>query len=111
LNGLSAPAIKLDKSDFWNYLFHWVEFVSVAGLGTAGSLSGSIIGNFHLGTYATSEQIVYLNPGKIVNPTDTAWVASQITFGYNERDPSIRNPGSIGDIIYFSRAEGPFKAT
>jgi len=108
--GTKGPAIKLNKADYVNFLFSWTEWISTTGLGTNAVLSGPIAANYHIGDYGTTEA-TYLNPVKTVADAGTSWSASAITFAYDETDPSSRVPGSIGDAVYFTRANGPFKST
>lgn len=111
--GTKGPTLSLKKSDYVNYLFNWIEWLNVTGLGTAGVLTGNIAGDFKIGNYPTSEAVVHLNPLKTSTAVDSAsaWLGqSAFTSVQAELDPSVRNPGSIGDAIYFPRQEGPFKA-
>lgn len=42
---------------------------------------------------------------------DTTWSNSGLTWAINDKDPSTRPAGSIGDAIYFTSKDGPFKET
>jgi len=63
-DGNTGPAIKLKTSDFFNYLLFWTEFINATGLGTSGELTGSLTGDYHIGSYPSSDLTVYLNPVK-----------------------------------------------
>lgn len=108
--GDEGPTIKLTSASFVKFLFYWAEWINVAGIGANGVISGDIKANYHIGNYLSSEG-VFLNPAKTVTDAGNGWILSSLSWAIAEIDPSIRIPGSIGDAIYFSRANGPFKAT
>jgi hypothetical protein len=101
-----GPTIKLNAAGMVNFLFFWTEWLNSTGLGTGAILPATDAANYYLGAYPASEA-TFLNPAKVV--TDTNWVASTIAFAFDEQDPSLRYPGSIGDVIYYSRKNGPYK--
>ena len=105
-----APTIKLTDAPFTNFLFYWVEWIQPAGLGSGGILPATSAANYFLGDYAVADG-VFINPVTFVTDSGTNWVQSAITFSYSDLDPSRRIPGSIGDAVYYSRANGPFKST
>ena len=87
-----------------------MEWISTTGLGTDALLPDTDAADYYLGAYATSDG-VYINPAKAVTDSSNKWKSSTIAFAHDETDPSTRYPGSIGDAIYYSRAEGPYKET
>ena len=111
-NGGMGPTFKLKSASVVNYLFYWAEWITTAGLGTNGVLPTNTGAAYHIGSYPTADG-VWLNPASNIGTTDTGaiWGNSAMAWAVHDNDPEGRIPGSIGNIIYYSRATGPFKAT
>jgi len=97
----------LKTAPYANFVVNFMEWYSIAGLGTNAVLQANSggAGDFKIGNYEASEGI-FLNPSK-TGLTDTAspqylpnyasqWVVN------NKAGESLRPPGSIGDAIYFT---------
>jgi hypothetical protein len=54
-----------------NFLFNWVEWINVVGLGSNAILAATGGADYHIGDYATNDG-VFLNPVKVL-ATDTTW--------------------------------------
>ena len=110
-DGSSAPVFTLRKANYANFVFQWMEWINVAGLGANAVLPPLDGGDFHLGAYPTTNNEVYLNPA-IGGVSDSgSWDNSAIKFAFNEKDPSTHLPGSIGDAIYFPNLPTALNAT
>lgn len=109
-DGSMGPTIKLKAASYVKFLFFWTEWLNTDGLTTDGRLPQTSGANYHIGSYPANDG-VFLNPVKTITDSANKWKQSQIEFSHDETDPSSRVPGSIGDAIYFTRAEGPFKST
>jgi hypothetical protein len=101
-NGTAAPGFRLLNADYANFLLHYVEWITVAGLGTNGVLNAADGGLFHLGKYETTNGEVYLNPAVGTVDPDTVWLKSAFSPAYDQRDPRVRPPGSVGDAIFYT---------
>ena len=110
-DGNAAPGFRLTYADFVGFNFQWIEWITIAGLGTKGVLPATEAANYFLGNYPTAGG-VFLNPVTAGIPVaETTWGNSQISLAYQEKDPRIRLPGSVGDIIFYPAREGVFKDT
>jgi hypothetical protein len=58
-----GPTFKLNSASWINFLFHWVEWINIAGLGSFGVLSSTEVADFYLGPYAVTDG-VFLSPLK-----------------------------------------------
>jgi type IV secretory pathway VirB4 component len=99
------------KADYFNFLFHWVEWIKPDALGTNAVLSSNINGQYHIGNYVSSDTdgSIFLNPLKTITDTsETSWKTTDIKFAFDERDPSAHLGGSIGKAICYSNIPGPF---
>lgn len=109
-DGSKGPTIRLVSANSINFLFFWMEWLNSANLGTGAFLADVGGANYQLGDYPAADGL-FFNPLKSVTPTDTKWVNSAISWAVEEKAPSERFPGSLGDAIYMSRASGIFGAT
>jgi hypothetical protein len=108
--GSVGPTFKLKSADYANFIIQWVEWITVAGLGTDATLPIADAASFHLGAYAITNGETYLNPLKS-GVTDASWKNSGLAWAFNERTPATRPPGSVGDATYYTNMDGPFKET
>lgn len=108
-DGTVGPTLKLNSASYINFLFFWVEWLNETGLGSNGMITGDVLGNYKIGDYKTNK---YLNVAKSITPADaTFWPTFSPTYSFDEQDPSLRYPGSIGNAVYSPREVGPFTAT
>ena len=74
-------------------------------------MSSTDTSSYKVGGYSGTNE-VYLNPLKTsTDNMDLVWKPSTIKFEYDERDPTLRLPGSFGEVVFFPGMEGPFKET
>lgn len=67
-----GPTIYVKTLDYENFLFFWVEWINVAGLGTGAILPAASAADFHLGNYPTADG-VFLNPASVLTDGGAAW--------------------------------------
>ena len=103
---IGAPAFSLTKADWHVWQFQWAEFDDTA-MATGGFLPKTSASPFFIGDYAEN---TYPNPIQAASPAANGYVMNTLTFA-QEVDPSLRQAGDIGDLIYYSTFEGPYKET
>ena len=97
-----GPTIQLSRADFLNFLIHWVEWINVAALGNDAVLNSNIQGTYQIGDYSSTDGSVFLNPLKTTTDTsETTWKRSQNVLAFDERDPSVFLPGSLGNAVLY----------
>jgi hypothetical protein len=76
-------------------------------MATGGFLPKVSASPFFLGDYAEN---TYPNPIQAASPAASSFVMNALSFS-QETDPSARQAGDIGDLIYYSTFDGPYKFT
>lgn len=101
-----GPTIKLSTAASLGFFFNWIEWSDKTGLGSDATLPAADGASYYIGAYAVSGNEVYLNPMTGAFTGDATWKKSTIAWYYDQRDPSKKMPGSIGDIIFYPGLEG-----
>lgn len=93
-------------ADYVKFSIQYVEWITLAGLGTNMILSATDAADYHLGKYTASE-------GVFIDPNEKAglvgWTSAEFKPAFNDKDPSKRPGGSIGDVTYFADVKGLFE--
>ena len=84
----------------------FVEWISPAGLGSNMILSATDAADYHLGKYLATEG-VFIDPNEKTGLT--GWTSAEFKPAFNQKDPSKRPGGSIGDVIYFTNIKGLYE--
>lgn len=104
--GIGAPAFSIVKADWTIWQFQWAEFDDKA-METGGFLPTATATPFWLGDYTEK---TFPNPIAAASPAASGYTMNALTFS-QEADPSLRQAGDIGDLIYYSTFEGPYQYT
>ena len=110
-DGSKAPSFYMTKADFIKFMISYLEFATTAGLGNNGVLPSADAANFHLGPYASTDSLVYVNPAIAASGTYTGWAQYDNKQAYTTNDPSTVPAGSWGNAVYYPGNAGIFVDT
>jgi len=109
-DGTKAPSFVMDSADYAKYLISYLEFGTTAGLGTNGVLPSADAADYHLGAYASTDSLIFVNPAT-GSTALTGWSQYSDIQAYTTNDPSTVPAGSWGNAIYYPGNDGIFVDT
>lgn len=101
----------MKSADYIKFLISYLEFGTTAGLGTSGTLPTADVADYHLGAYASTDSLVFVNPAVASSGTYTGYPQYSNIQAYTTKDPLAIAAGSWGTAIYYPGNAGIFKDT